>query len=138
MLDSTAQENESTVHMLVHLSSPFRASFLSDQHRAAGGGSSAHSAVPPVTYFTHSFNSVYASTPTSQFLPPAPFLLDIHTSVLYACVSTSALQIRPSVLFFRFHRCELTHSACFPPSAFTPYDSLGPSTCTFLNYLFLD
>ena len=44
-----------------------------------------------VTYIIHSITSVYMSIPVSQFIPP-DFPLGIHTFVLYACVSISALQ----------------------------------------------
>ena len=43
--------------------------------------------------------SVYVSITTSQFLPPHPFPLDIHTFVLYIYVSISALQIKSFIPF---------------------------------------
>ena len=39
-----------------------------------------------VIYFIPSINSIYVSIPISQFLPPPPFPLGIHTFVLYVCV----------------------------------------------------
>ena len=56
-----------------------------------------------VIHFIHI--SVYMSVPISQFIapsPPPPPLspLDVHTFVLYICVSISALQTGSSVPFF--------------------------------------
>ena len=41
VLDYTAQKNESTIHILIHISFPFQTSFHSGHHRTAGGVSSA-------------------------------------------------------------------------------------------------
>ena len=46
-----------------------------------------------VIYFIHTIISLYTSIPTSQFTPLHLFPLGIRTSVLYVCVSLSALQI---------------------------------------------
>ena len=51
-----------------------------------------------VTYFIH--NTVYVSSPISQFVPPPLSHLGIHTLILYVCVSISALQIDSSEKFF--------------------------------------
>ena len=48
-------------------------------------------------------NSVYMSIPISQFTLPTLFSLNIHIFVLYIYVSISALQIRSSIHFSRFH-----------------------------------
>ena len=54
-----------------------------------------------VVYFIRSINSVYVSTPVSQFIPLSPFFpLGICMFILYICVSTSALQKSSSVAFF--------------------------------------
>ena len=52
-----------------------------------------------VIYFIH--NTVYTSSPISQFIPPPLSRLDTHTFVLYVCVSISALQIGSSEQFFQ-------------------------------------
>ena len=43
-----------------------------------------------VIWFIHSIKSVHMSVPISQFIPPPPFPLGIHTCVLYVCISISA------------------------------------------------
>ena len=49
---------------------------------------------------------VYMSVPISQFIPPSPFPLGIHSFVLYDCVSVTALQVRSSTPFFQIpHIC---------------------------------
>ena len=44
-------------------------------------------------WFMHSMSAVYMSVPVSEFLPPPPFPIGVHTFVLYHCVSISALHI---------------------------------------------
>ena len=51
-----------------------------------------------VIYFIH--NTVYVSSPISQFVPPPLSHFGIHTFVLYVCVSVSALQIGSPEQFF--------------------------------------
>ena len=48
----------------------------------------------------HTINSLSVPIPISQFLPPPPSSLDIHTFVLYICVSIPAVQIGLSIPFF--------------------------------------
>ena len=65
-----------------------------------------HEAELPVSYsdsllavcFTH--GGVYVSVPLSQFFPPFPSPNFAHYSILYVCVSASALQIDSLVPFF--------------------------------------
>ena len=79
--------------------------------------------------FIHS--SVYMSIPISQFIlslfPHFP-CLNVHTFVLYVCVSVSALQISSSLPFCRFHMYALIYNVCFSDLLHPVWQLLGPST----------
>ena len=69
-----------------------------------------------VVCFIHNISRVYMSVPTSQFsLSPRPplFPLDIHMSDLYVFTFISALQVRSSIPFSRFHIYALICNICF-------------------------
>ena len=57
-----------------------------------------HSRFLSANYFIHEINSVYVSI-ISQFILLTPLPL-VSTFVLSVCISVSALQIRPYILFF--------------------------------------
>ena len=47
-----------------------------------------------------SSSSVCTPVPISQFVPPSPFLLCVHMSILYICVSIPAMEMSSFVPFF--------------------------------------
>ena len=77
-----------------------------------------------ISYLFYTYLSIvciYMSISISQFFPPLPFPLGIHTLVLYIGVSSSALQIRSSIYHFsRFHIYALMYHICFSFSDLLP------------------
>ena len=73
-----------------------------------------------ISYLFYTELCIYINLPIHP-MPNFPF--GIHTSVLFVCVS-SALQVRSSLPFSRFHMYALIDNICFSLSDFTLYDSL--------------
>ena len=83
-----------------------------------------------VIYFIHSINSVYMSTPVSQFIPPPlppwyPYICSLCLC-LYFCFVNKIVYTN----FFRFDIYELIYDICFSLSDLlhSVWPSLGPST----------
>ena len=83
------QRSESASHTYTHTPSllDFPPSQISTEHGVEF--LELHSRPPLVLSSVHS--SVYGSIPISQFIPPCLFLLDVHTFVLYICVSSISI-----------------------------------------------
>ena len=100
VLVSAVQQSESAMHVYIHTHVYVPVSIyvypLCFGFASSLGHQRAQGRVPCVTqkvliiYFICSINGIYVSVPTSQFLHLA-LSLDIHTFVLYICLSTSAL-----------------------------------------------
>ena len=99
-LVSTIHQNESAIciYIYIYISPLFWISFpfwspqnIKDNSLCCTIGSSQLSALYTVSVM---------SIPISQFLPPTPFPLGVHTFVFCICVSISPLQIGSSVPFF--------------------------------------
>ena len=83
---------------LLQIPSPLGRQSITGDHLCCTVGS--HQPPILVEHILVLYSSTYMSIPISQFTPPSLCPLGVHISVLYICVSISALQISSSVPFW--------------------------------------
>ena len=99
VLASTAQQNESAIH--IQISPHFWTSLSFRLPQGIRQSSLCYTVCSHQLSILYIVSTVYmcqSQSPNSSY--PTPFLLGIHTFVLYIYVSISALQIRLSIPFF--------------------------------------
>ena len=101
MLVPAVWQSESALQIhtapLLQIPSPLGRQSITGDHLCCTVGS--HQPPILVEHILVLYSSTYMSIPISQFTPPSLCPLGVHISVLYICVSISALQISSSVPF---------------------------------------